>query len=462
MKTAATKEATPTTPTNPPTATPPATLAMRPALDREIAWYQGGSVRYLLAEIAAPPAPEQKSRKRPHLNLALVIDRSGSMNGLPLAAAKRAAEGVVATLQEGDLLSLVAFDSTVDVHLDATKMDAVGKASAFDSIRSIEPRGSTDLAAGWLTGAECVARAMERHSDSQTDLQSRVIILSDGCANQGIVDPMELATHASELAGRGLYSSTVGIGDHYSTEQIQTIAEHGGGSMHDAETPEEIVEVVSAELLDLQRTAAEDLRLEIEVPAGVRVKSVNDFPTQVEKGRVVTSLGSILFGASRQAAFKLKLPAGRPGDILTVALKLTHRIPGSSERRSSNLQTLRLTLAEGKVNNPQPKDERVAQAVTELWQAQIVHKVTGLNRSRDYRKAHHYLTHQLGYFERYCQDVPGAERLVNELQQLLRQVTRPWSERSRKEIELASYKKQYAMADHRSAQRGHWSEFVGK
>jgi len=439
---------------------------MRPALDREIAWYQGGSVRYLLAEIEAPPAPEQKARKRPRLNLALVIDRSGSMNGLPLAAAKRAAEGVVATLQEGDLLSLVSFDSTVDVHLDATKMDAVGKASAVDCIRSIEPRGSTDLAAGWLTGAECVARAMEMHVDSrgnnQADLQSRVIILSDGCANQGIVDPMELATHASELAGRGLYSSTVGIGDHYSTEQIQTIAEHGGGSMHDAETPEEIVEVVSAELLDLQRTAAEDLRLEIEVPAGVRVKSINDFPTQMEKGRIVVSLGSVLFGASRQAAFKLKLPAGRPGDILTVALKLTHRAPGSSERRSSSLQTLRLTLAEGKVNNPQPKDERVALSVTELWQAQIVRKVTRLNRSRDYRKAHRYLTRQLGYFERYCQDVPGTARLVTELQELVRQVTRPWSERSRKEIELASYKRQYAQADHRLADRAHWSEFVGK
>ena len=163
MKTVTKKEATPTTPTTRATAT---TLALRPLLDREIAWYQGGSVRYLLAEIEAPPAPEQKARKRPHLNLALVIDRSGSMSGRPLAAAKRAAEGVVATLREGDLLSLVAFDHTIEVHLDAAKMDAIGKASAIDRIHSIEPEGTTDLAAGWLTGAECVARAMERHSSS--------------------------------------------------------------------------------------------------------------------------------------------------------------------------------------------------------------------------------------------------------------------------------------------------------
>jgi Ca-activated chloride channel family protein len=161
----------------------------------------------------------------------VVIDASGSMDGRPLACAVEAAHGVVQHLSYADRLSIVSFASETQVHLASTVMDAAGRDRAQAALACISARDCTDLGAGWLLGAECVARDMAERSGCQ----NRVLLLSDGHANSGITDPEVLAEHARELRLRGLFTSTIGIGDGYSPEQIQTIANHGGGRMHDAE-----------------------------------------------------------------------------------------------------------------------------------------------------------------------------------------------------------------------------------
>ena len=145
-----------------------------------------GGVVNLLAEAHAPVI-ETKGRKRPPLNLAMVIDASGSMAGAPLEAAKRASIGVIEAMREHDRLSIVSFASEVITHLDGEICNQDGKRRCIEEISKLESRDMTDLAGGWLAGARAAARLMEELEVSQ----NHVVLLSDGHANEGITAFME-------------------------------------------------------------------------------------------------------------------------------------------------------------------------------------------------------------------------------------------------------------------------------
>ena len=89
------------------------TLSLTAGLDRACAWEEGGSVRYLVAELAGRGATTPRGAS-PALNLALAIDVSSSMAGDKIEAARRAACAVAAAMTRHDRLSIIAFDSTND------------------------------------------------------------------------------------------------------------------------------------------------------------------------------------------------------------------------------------------------------------------------------------------------------------------------------------------------------------
>src|SRR5262245_45353979 len=168
-------------------------LDLSAGLDRSIAWYRGDSVRYLVADLAA--RGDQAGRSAPPLNLALCIDVSGSMSGNKIVAAREAALAVAAELTARDRLSVVAFDHRVDVLLEGRAMDAEGQAAAAVAIHRLQPRGNTNLFEGWLQAAERAATVAAQLPGATP----RVLILSDGHANEGLVDPSAIAVHVGAL-----------------------------------------------------------------------------------------------------------------------------------------------------------------------------------------------------------------------------------------------------------------------
>ena len=199
-------------------------LLLSAGLDRSLARAAGGSVRYLVAELSAEGAA---SASNAPLDLGLAIDVSGSMAGGKLEAAQRAARALCAAMSPRDRLSVVAFDTRFDVLLRGQAMDAVGRETADRAIAALQPRGGTALFDGWLATAERVAATMAEAPDASP----RVLLLSDGHANEGLCDRGEIAVHVGALLERGVVTSTLGVGDGYDERLLGAMAEAGGGSL---------------------------------------------------------------------------------------------------------------------------------------------------------------------------------------------------------------------------------------
>ena len=448
------------------------TLHLEVGFDRRYVRRRHPSVRYLVVEATAPAAPDCEERELPPLNLGLVLDASGSMeakdaggSGVPLSrleAAKQASEGVVRNLGEADGLALVSFADEAIAHLSSLALDEEGKSTAAAAIASLETRGCTNLHDGWLEGAEQVASYMVDHPNCR----NRLLLLSDGHANRGITDSGTLADVAAGLRMRGISSSTVGIGIDYSTEQIEQIAESGGGMLHHAQYPAEIVEVVLAELRDMRATVIDDLEIGVDAPTGhgggtdggvaIEVVGLADHPHAAGACAV---LGSLVGSATRRAVFRVFVPPGPADEVLTFRIEASWREAGADGRQTARTQ-VSMARARDEVVFAEKTDEPMAMEAARVWQADVVKKAIDLNRQGRYREAEDFTRQQLRHFRRFCRRFVGGEELCASLERTLQRVVMPMPEFSRKEIETAMYKRNRGTLDYRSQAPQAWEDYL--
>lgn len=427
-------------------------LSLTLGLDRALAWHEGSSVRYAVAELHAEGATQDQAV--PPLNLALAVDVSGSMAGPKIAAARDTALAVIAALNPRDRLTLVAFDSGAELLLDARVMDEAGRAAASSAVRRLRERGGTNLWEGWLLAAEHVATAMAADAEAS----HRVLLLSDGQANEGVSDAAELARHTRGLLERGIVTSAVGIGDGYDELLLGGMAEAGGGRLHDAEHAAEIAEVVLGELLEGRAALLERTTLRLAVPANIRAELVGGWAHTVLPGAIEVLVGTLLPDRAVRVVFRLHCPAGAPGTAILLGAAARGAAPATGEAIEGAPAEAALTLARGAENNAQRRDIDLSFAVLTAWQAEAMRRAVAMNRDGDRRGAKHFLEREIRWLERYGRGLPGADVLLSEVVLLLRRVDEDLDPRLRKEIYAAASMRTFAKEDHRAAARASLSD----
>lgn len=177
----------------------------------------------LLITLRPQPSAGPRSPRRP-FNLSLVIDRSGSMAGAPLRQALKAAAALVGQLNPDDVLSLVVYDDTVETILPPAKVS--NKQAIYEMIRKVHAGGTTNLSGGWLKGCEHVL------AQRGADMIHRVLLLTDGQANVGVVDPKVLIATARQKADAGVVTTTLGFGTNFNEDLLIGMAQAAGGNFY--------------------------------------------------------------------------------------------------------------------------------------------------------------------------------------------------------------------------------------
>ena len=191
------------------------TIQLRASTDNTLLDSAVPSQRIIEITLKASTAPI--SGNRSPLNLALVIDRSGSMAGEKLAYVKQAACHVLGLLDARDYLAIYAFDDKVRRVASSNPLTLERRDDLRRRLQQLDSGGMTNLFDGWLAGAEAVAMHLREEAIN------RVLLLSDGQANRGKTDLEELAHHTEELYRRGVSTSTFGVGLDYNERLLEAM-----------------------------------------------------------------------------------------------------------------------------------------------------------------------------------------------------------------------------------------------
>jgi Ca-activated chloride channel homolog len=272
--------------------------------------------RALLVTVTVPQSEARVDRLP--LNLALVVDRSGSMQGLKLDYVKRAACHILDLLRESDQVAVVAYDDEIQALTPSARLTGATREELKRKIREMYAGNSTALCAGWLTGAEQVA---EHYLERGVN---RALLLTDGLANVGETRPEAIARHASELRQRGVSTSTFGVGADYNHFLLSTVAERGGGQYHFIESPHQIPEMFQKELGELLSIEARQATLRVVAPSGVTLRLLSDLPHEVGAGLLHIPVGDLHAGREVAFAMEIQAPAEPMGRRLRLGLELAY------------------------------------------------------------------------------------------------------------------------------------------
>ena len=238
--------------------------------------------------------------KRIPLNISIVIDRSGSMQGVKMGHAKKAAKNIIDQLKSEDLASVVVYDSGVDTI--QSPVHVIEKEKIKSKIDLITPQASTNLWGGTEQGYQFVQR------NFKPGYVNRVLLISDGLANVGLTDSTLIRIKVQKYKDdEGISLSTFGVGLDYNETLMTDMAETGAGNYYFISTPEKMTSIFNNELNGLLNVAAQNSILKISIPKGVTI--VKGYPLKYQQvgDDITVKLRDLSSEETKAALFTFKI-----------------------------------------------------------------------------------------------------------------------------------------------------------
>jgi Ca-activated chloride channel family protein len=291
---------------------------------------RGVSTTHVAIEVTAPA--EQAAAREP-VEMALVIDRSGSMGQGRQPAiedARAAALRAIDALDESDAFSLVLYSTSAEVRLPMGRATAAHKAAAREEIAMMRAVGGTNISAGLELGARSVAGICAdcRHREHI----DRIVLISDGDPTEGTQTLEGLGRVASRIAAGGASITSVGVGLDFDEQIMTSIAVAGRGNYYFVERPSDLVGMFDRELASLGKTVAVDASLELTPGAGVTIADAYGYRVDRAGSAVTVPIADLTAGERRKVILRLEVDG--KGDVMElVKAKLRWRGIGEHQLR---------------------------------------------------------------------------------------------------------------------------------
>ena len=273
----------------------------------------------------------ESEQKRPPVNLAIVLDKSGSMQGEKITQARQAAIDALSLLSPNDIVSVITYDSIVNVLVPSTKL--TDREAVANAIRGINASGNTALFAGVSKGAAEVRKFIDK------ERVNRIILLSDGLANVGPSSPGELGSLGASLLKENISVTTLGLGLGYNEDLMVSLAGKSGGNHQFIEDATELVDVFRREFDDVLSVVAQEVDVKISIPEGVRPVRVLGNEADINGQQIVTRLAQIYSEQNKHVVVEVEVPALETGSkqkIGTVSVSYTNMKTNETDKLSGS------------------------------------------------------------------------------------------------------------------------------
>ena len=270
----------------------------------------------LAVSITMPPGPLVA---RPPLSLAVVLDRSGSMNGEPIRNAKAAASQLIEQLDPADAFTIITFSSGVETVVPMTRVTPASKAAARVAIERVYDDGGTCTSCGIERGAAELARSPIAGG------LARIVLISDGQANEGLWDRGELAQLVANTASHGVSVSTVGVGLDFDEVTMTQLAEVGRGNYYFVEDTANLSAMFAREIDGLSETVASNVQLVLTPSAGVTIAEAYGYPLTRQGTTVAVPIADLRGGETHKVVLRLEVTSPVLGPLVVTQVQVGWR-----------------------------------------------------------------------------------------------------------------------------------------
>lgn len=341
-------------------------------------------------------ATEDEPDVRAPLNVALVVDRSGSMRGDPMAQARKASRTFVDALERQDRVSLIAFDHRIDTEVESIAVDSESRPILHNAIDRLDARGATNISGGLKAGYEEVAR----HSDPE--MVERIVLMTDGIPNRGITSNEGLEAKTAGIRKNGVSTTALGFGPDYEAELLAAMAVEGAGNFRHVTDASDLEKAFADEIDDLQSTVASGVTVDLQPRSGVEIEEVFGYSREsLADGERIT-VGDLSTDETRRVTVKLDVDrttseAGKLSDLLGVEIDFVDRIADDTVAEKFDLDT-RITHRHADVD--EHNDGYILTRVEELRTLQSLEEIREEFRAGNRREAQERIDRERQRLER--------------------------------------------------------------